>query len=169
MQAEKDQHKAIKGIIMQACPDIYFRSDRGERSRRKRQTKEEERKQWVFAIQTMFEETIGSQMRKLKKYHEIIAGNLRDIHKNDRTEGQNELVNFYNQILEEIKETAEAHARRMAEVLRAMHVDRIEAEKRRREAVTEDGDEESEMVMLDSIIEAQGVTLKHPTNLHSRY
>ena len=90
MQAEKDQNEAIKGIIMKACSDIYFRSDKGERSRRKRQAKEEERKQWVIAIQTMFEEKIGSQMRNLKKYHERTAESLRDIHKNDRTEGHNE-------------------------------------------------------------------------------
>ena len=64
-------------------------------------------------------------------------------------------MNFYNQILQEIKETAEVHARRMVEVLRAMYADRMEAEKRRREAVTEDGDAESEMVMIDNIIEAQ--------------
>ena len=109
----------------------------------------------MIAIQKMFEEKIGSQMRNLKKYHEKTAESLRDIHKNDRTEGHNERVNFYDQILEEIRETAEVHARRMAEVLRAMYADRMEAEKRRREAGTENGAAESEMIRIDSIIETQ--------------
>ena len=78
----------------------------------------------------MFEEKIGRQMKKLKTYYEIIAESLRDIHKDDRTEGQTELVDFYNQVLEEIKQKPETHAKRMAETLRAMYADRIEAEKK---------------------------------------
>ena len=43
----------------------------------------------------------------------------------------------------------------LAEVLKAMYVDRIEAERRRKEAGTKSDAIESEMAKIDSIIEAQ--------------
>ena len=112
--------------------------------------------QWVKAIQTMFEEKVGGQMRSLKGIHEVIAGNLQEVHKDARSrKHQKEIMDLYGQKLEEIKDTAEAHARRMAGTLRAMYADRIVAEKRRTEIETRKGDHKPDMIYLGNIIDAQ--------------
>ena len=59
------------------------------------------------------------------------------MHIHKQQEGREQRKNrFYDQVLEEVKETAEMLSKRMAEVLTAMNTDRIEAERIRREAGT---------------------------------